>query len=145
MQKYGKGTSSLKYLQDTIECFSKVAGPKLNIDKTECILIYNSFINIYEIETFIEGIKINRYSIKSLGVYLGHDRIKCYKKNWSNKLEKLSRVLSVWKKPNLTIFGKCMIINTKAISKLVYNASILKNPTAEFLKTVSKVIFSFFF
>ena len=51
--------------------------------------------------------------------------------------------MSVWKKRNLTIFGKCMIINTLAISKLVYNASILQNPTAEFLKTVSKLIFNF--
>ena len=36
-----------------------------------------------------------------------------------------------------------MIINTLAISKLVYNASILQNPTAEFLKTVSKLMFKF--
>ena len=71
-----KEPNSLKNLIDTIERFSEVADPKLNIDKTECILT-DTLINIYENETFIEGIKINRNSIKSLGVYLGHDKIEC--------------------------------------------------------------------
>ena len=37
-----------------------------------------------------------------------------------------------------------MIIHTLAISKLVYNASILQNPTAEFLKTISSSYIIFF-
>ena len=57
LQKYGKVTKFIKKnLRDTIECFSKVAGPKLNIYKTECILT-GSFINMYENESFIEDIK----------------------------------------------------------------------------------------
>lgn len=121
---------------------SKTAGPNLNIEKTECILT-GKFIKTYETETVIEGVKINRKSIKSLGIYLGHDKDECYNKNWTSKLEKLSRILSVWKKRNLTIFGKCTIINTLAISKLVYNAFILRNPKPEYFKNVSKMIFNF--
>ena len=54
-----------------------------------------------------------------------NDKIECY--NWANKLEKLSRILVCGKKPNLTIFEKCMIINALAVSKLVFNAPILQN------------------
>lgn len=47
------------------------------------------------------------------------------------------------KKRNLTIFGKCTIINTLAISKILYNANILQNPDVEFFKNVSKLIYNF--
>lgn len=137
-----KEPNSLKNALETIQQFSKVAGPNLNIEKTECILT-GKFIKTYETETVIEGVKINRKSIKSLGIYLGHDKDECYNKNWTSKLENFSRILSVWKIRNLTIFGKCTIINTLAISKLVYNAFILQNPKPEYFKNVSKMIFNF--
>ena len=41
----------------------------------------------------------------------------------------------MWKKTNLTIFEKGMIINALAVSKLVFNAPILQNSTTEFLRT----------
>ena len=58
-------------------------------------------------------------------------------------MKNLKKILSVWRKRNLTIFGKCTIINTLAVSKLVYNAFILPNPDKEFFKRVSKIIFNF--
>lgn len=67
----------------------------------------------------------------------------CYEKNWISKLENLEKILSVWKKRNLTIFGKCTIINTLAISKILYNAFILQNPKVDFFKSVSKLIYNF--
>lgn len=47
------------------------------------------------------------------------------------------------KKRNLTIFGKCTIINTLAISKILYNTNILQNPDVEFFENVSKLIYNF--
>ena len=64
-------------------------------------------------------------------------------KNWLSKLEKLEKLLGVWKRRNLTIFGKCTIINTLAISKILHNASILQNPDNEYFKNVSKIIYNF--
>lgn len=46
-------------------------------------------------------------------------------------------------KTKFTIFGKYTIINTLAISKLVYNAFILQNPQPEYFKNVSKMIINF--
>ena len=46
-------------------------------------------------------------------------------------------------KRNLTIFGKKCIINSLAISKLVYKATILTYPGDEFMKKVLKLFFSF--
>lgn len=62
-------------------------------------------------------------------------------KKWTSKLEKLSRILSVWKRRNLTIFGKCTVVNTLAIAKLVYNAFILFNPDNGFFQRCDKTNF----
>ena len=94
---------------------------------------------MYADEQYINGVKIAKNCVKSLGIYLGHDKIQCYEKNWLSKLEKLEKLLSVWKRRNLTIFGKCTIINTLAISKIQYNASILQNPDNEFFKNFQKL------
>lgn len=137
-----KDIKSLTKVLKTISEFSRVAGPKLNIEKTECLLT-GSLVNEYAEETYIRGVRITKSCIKSLGIYMGHDKSECYEKNWTSKLEKLERILSVWKKRNLTIFGKCTIINTLAISKILYNTNILQNPDVEFFKNVSKLIYNF--
>ena len=51
--------------------------------------------------------------------------------------------LSRGKKRKLTIFDKKFIINSLAISKLVYRASILSFLGDEFLKKLSKLTFKF--
>jgi hypothetical protein len=137
-----KDTNSLKKTLETINEFSNKAGTKLNLDKTECLLT-GSFLSTYSRENSIHGVKIAKKYVKSLGVYLGHDEKECYDKNWISKLEKLERTLSVWRKRNLTIYGKSMVINTLAISKLVYNALILPNPENTFFKEATKIIFNF--
>jgi hypothetical protein len=60
---------------------------------------------------------------------LGHDS------NWTNKL---ARNLSAWKRRTLTLFGKCTIINTLAISNLVYLASVYLIPKRISLKCNKK-------
>ena len=92
-----------------------LAKSQLNLDKTECLLT-GKFIERYLNENHIFGVKIAKSHVKSLGIYLGHDKDFCYEMNWTNKLEKLERILSVWRRRNLTIFGECTIINTLALS-----------------------------
>ena len=44
---------------------------------------------------------------------------------------------------NLTIFGKCCIINSLAISKLLYLASVLKFPEQKEYQYMNKIIYGF--
>ena len=64
---------------ETITEFSKVAGPKLNLEKTECLLT-GSFIDMYSNDSHIHGIKMTKTCLKSLGIYLGHDKTVCMEK-----------------------------------------------------------------
>lgn len=47
------------------------------------------------------------------------------------------------KKRKLTIFGKACIVNSLAISKIIYVGSILPMPDPEYIKQLKKSIFNF--
>ncbi len=129
---------SLNEAINTINKFSRVAGPKLNVDKTEGILLgplKNTLISI-------NGIKFTNKAVRCLGIYIGHDKISCYQKNWKDKIEKMKLVFERWKNRHLSIFGKSLIIKSLAASILVHTMSILDTPT-EILDEIEKLIFGF--
>lgn len=66
-----------------------------------------------------------------------------FKKKWGNKLKELERLFESWKKRKLTIFGKTCIINSLAVSRLIYNISILPSPSSDVIKSINKLIFNF--
>ena len=55
----------------------------------------------------------------------------------------MEKLFESWKTRNLTLFGKCCIINTLAISKLIYVESILNLLDQKEVKYMNKIIFSF--
>lgn len=136
---------NINFLRKVIEIiieFSKVVGFKFNLEKIECLLI-GLFIDMYFNDFYIYGIKIIKICIKLFGIYLGYDKIVCYEKNWISKLEKLEKILSVWKRWNLIIFGKCIVVNILVILKILYNVNILENFKSNFFKVVFKFIYNF--
>lgn len=46
-------------------------------------------------------------------------------------------------KRKLTLFGKCTVINSLALSKLIYVASILEIPDEDYIKRINKLIYNF--
>lgn len=137
-----KDINFFKNVIEIINDFSKMVGLKLNLGKMECFLI-GFFIEIYLNDNLIYGVKINKNCVKFLGIYFGYNYKECYEKNWISKLEKLEWILSVWKRRNLIIFGKCIVVNILVILKFVYNVFILFNLDIGFFKDVIKFIFNF--
>ncbi len=121
-----------------INNFSKVAGPKLNMNKTEGILLgpLKDSIRSYN------EINFTNDAVRCLGIYIGHDKNECLKKNWVDKLEKIKIIFERWKGRNLTIFGKILIIKSLATSMLIHTMSILEVPD-DILKEIEKMIFNF--
>ena len=113
----GTNEISLKHSFKEISKFTAVAGPKLNMDKTE-ILVTGEYQNV---ATFCDK-KVAK-SVNCLGIEVGHDLELCEKINWANKIEKIQRLLIQWKKRHLTIFGKIIVIKTLALSQIIYSAT----------------------
>ncbi len=133
-----RNLESLDIAIDTVNKFSAVAGPKLNKDKTEGILLGTLKNTVLE----YSGIKFTNNAVRALGVYIGHDRQKCYEKNWTNKIDKIKIIFERWKNRNLTLFGKILIIKSLASSILIHTMSIIVTPE-EVLKEIEKLIFNF--
>ena len=111
----------------TINRFSRLAGPKLNVEKTTGIWLGP-----------LKDLGLRKYCnitwtgkpIKCLGIYLGHDKDKCLALNWDKKLIAVKKVLSQWKQraSTLTLQGKILVVKTLALSKIVFPATLLTMP-----------------
>ena len=55
----------------------------------------------------------------------------------------MERLFESWKKRKLTIFGKTCVINSLAISKLIYVGSVLPIPEDSLIKKIKSSIFNF--
>lgn len=93
--------------------------------------------------TDIEGITVTNKSVKCLGIHVGHDKIECYNKNWMKIYHDIDTLFESWKRRKLTLFGKCTVINSLALSKLIYVASILEIPDEDYIKRINKLIYNF--
>ena len=128
-----KDEKSLKVAIHEIEIFSKFSGMKLNLSKTESILL-GPLKGRYK---KIEGVTVNESCVKTLGIYVGHNKKMCYDNNCTKTVNDIEKLFESWKKRKLTLFGKVCVINTLAISKLIHVASILEYPDENTIKLLS--------
>lgn len=82
--------TSLEKAIQIIENFGNVSGTKLNLSKTECIVL-GELRNILKEDTTIKNIKININRVKCLSIYIGHNKIECNEKNWLCKLREFEK------------------------------------------------------
>ena len=118
-----KDLESVSEVVNCINCFSKYAGPELNLTKTKGIWLgplKDLGLRIYC------NIVWTGKPIKCLEIYFGHDSEKCFKLNWLSKIENIESVLKQWAKRKLSLFGKIEVIKRYALSKIVILASILE-------------------
>ena len=129
---------SIKHAIHIISSFSELSGLKLNIDKCEGMWIgrKRDFIPI------CEGIHFTEEPLKCLGIYIGGNHELRYDLNWKKKLEHFDQILERWKSRNLTIFGKCLVLKSLAISQLVFNMSLLEM-RPETVKHINKSMYDF--
>ena len=73
--------------------------------------------------------------------YYYNDEI-VYNTNFEQKLIKMKSLLNLWYPRNLTLYGRITILKSLAISKLVYDTSVLTFPT-KFIATVNQAITQF--
>ncbi len=62
--------------------------------------------------------------------------------NWEDKIEKLKKVLDQWKRRDLTLMGKILIIKTLAISSLIFTSTMITLPN-KYIKTINNILFGF--
>ena len=86
---------SLRKCLKIVSEFSVIAGPVLNINKSEVIGTCQ-----YKTLSEISNIKTTN-NANCLGIYVGHDKTVCDPKNWYDKIEKLQSTLATWSKKKI--------------------------------------------
>ena len=131
-----KNKHSAEILLNRIERFSKTSGLEVNRSKSECLLLsFEMNLNIYQ-DKFL-GIPIVD-NLKILGHYYGKNEIICSFQNFYSKLDKMAKILNLWKQRNLTLMGKNLLINSLSNSLFVFNAQV-EVPPVGFMKLVEKI------
>ena len=111
-----KDESSLKHLLDTFQLFESGTGLKINVDKTTARCLGNFIPS----KKKLFGLKWTQDPVHTLGVYLTGNENEHYDLNYKEKICKLKQLLDSWKCRRLSLKGKVTVINTLAISKLLY-------------------------
>ena len=127
---------SAEKLLQKIELFSKISGLEVNRSKSECLIL--SFeVDLGENRGEFLGIPIVE-NLKVLGHFHGKSQLVCNYHNFYSKLEKIKKILNIWKQRNLTLLGKNLLINALSSSLFLFNAQI-DYPPPEFIKNVEKL------
>ena len=130
--------NSLKELLKTFELFRSGTGLQINVDKTiaRCL---GDFLPSRE---KLFNLKWSQEPVHTLGVNLSGREEDHYNLNFRPKLCKMKQLLNSWKCRKLSIKGKITVINSLAISKLIYLASIIFVPERVY-EEVKKLIIDF--
>ena len=88
------------------------------------------------------GISRPKQYASSLGLVFAYETHVGEKISFDERLVKMKKVLNLWPGLGLSLLGRIAIVKTLALSKRVYNCSVLDTRT-DFAKEVNKVIFPF--
>ena len=127
--------TSAENLFETLRIFRNVSGLELNKSKTEGMWLGSCR---YSTSTPF-GIVWPSEPIYALGIYFTYNEHISFKKNFEEKLNSIKKLLNLWRPRNLTLYGRITILKSLALSKLVYNTSVLTFPL-EFASLVKAVI-----
>ena len=111
---------------DIVHPFGSLTGLQLNISKCEGLWLGN--MKHRQINCNLFGIKWPLEPIRCLGIYIGYDYIAKKTLNWDDKIENIRKLLVSWKKRELTLFGKIVIIKQLAVPKILFSATLLAVP-----------------
>ena len=107
-----------------VEMFSKCSGLTINQNKSEALHIGPNTKNKHK----LLKIKWPEKYVKYLGIYISNNKEEVIEKNFKEKLDKVETILQSWGLRNLSLKGKITVVNTIAISNMIYVSSVIHTP-----------------
>jgi len=139
---------NIEGIQEIIDCyteFTSYSGVKLNIPKTEILIIgkKSSSKTVFKITSDTQEYTIHdQEKVKICGITFSNNSEIAYKENIQDKITKCERQLNIWRQRNLTLKGKILIAKTFGISQLVYSLQATEIKDVD-LKRIEGIIYKF--
>ena len=133
-----KDKISLKNLIDVFKEFEICSGLKINLDKTKAKTLGPEPEPCHK----LFGLDWVNDPICTLGVTLSGNEDDHYILNFKKRLKNMKNLLATWKCRKLSIKGKVTIINTLAVSPLIYLANVIYVPP-QVITEIKEIIVDF--
>ena len=128
----------MRSVMKEIDYFGKLAGVCVNWEKSNAMCLGTEHIDACS----VDELKVSNEPIKYLGIFVGRNIKEVEKMNWEGKIEKVKRIVNVWKMRNLTYYGKVVILKILVTSQIIYLASAVPVPS-NVVKEINKLMYSF--
>ena len=115
---------SVKNSLNVLKLFTKCAGLKINVEKTQAKHI-GSLITC---DHYPHGLSWIKTPIETLGIVITDSEDSNYKCNFQQRIVNLKAVLNIWKTRKLSLKGKITILNNLALAPLIYVSSVVSTP-----------------
>ena len=102
---YLKNDHSLKKFMELVEAFGECSGLKINLDKSEVMILGNRGHCSLRNDIEIRNLKI-KHSVKILGVHFTYDQRAKRRLNFDEIVTSIKQKLHIWRWRDLTIMGK---------------------------------------
>jgi exonuclease III len=129
----------LYLLFEHLDMFGKISGLKLNIDKTEILLLGNA-----DMEKIPKRYrKYVKNEVNYLGCIINSDQKETTEININKAVNKLNNLLEKWKHRATTLSGKIAIIKSLLIPQVTYILTTMTSPGEEKIKTLERNLYKF--
>jgi exonuclease III len=130
---------SLNKLFYHLKEFGSITGLKINIDKTEILLMGTTEIN--DIPPKYK--KQVKEEVKSLGCKIYRSNKKTTDVNIEEAVSKIKSMISKWNKRRLALSGRIAIVKSLLLPQITYILSIMSSPSKETLKEIESLFYKF--
>ena len=133
---------SIKLGLKTIENFSHHTGLKINYDKTT--MYHIGSIQKMQVKYYTKKeVKWTNDNINVLGVNVSTEKDQLIKINYDIMILKITAIMQKWRRHNLTLIGKTLIVNSLIVSLFTYKMYVLPPVTEKFVSKVEELINNF--
>ena len=121
-----------------LKSFSLCSGLTINTEKTKV----KNLGPPLSADHYPHGLSWIKTPLETLGIYITNNAEENLNHNFKPKIATLRNTLNIWKQRTLSMKGKITIINTLALSPLIYTSSLIDTPP-EALKCINDIIQNF--
>ena len=133
-------SQNLRNVVNNLTNFYKLSGLKISVTKTKAVW-FGSRSNSGEVLCPDLNLKwVAKFTL--LGIEFDSS-LEEMKTNFSEKIEKMEKVLSNWSYRHLSPFGKVTVIKSLGLSKLSHIALVMPTPTKDMIKKIETIFYNF--
>jgi exonuclease III len=131
--------NSVYKLFNLLDIYSSISGLKVNINKTEIILMGAT----QESDIPKRYRRYIKQEIKYLGSTLSTDNKTTTERNIEDAMKKINNLITTWNRRRMPISGKIAIVKSLLIPQITYHLSVLTSPEKKTVKEINQLLYKF--